>query len=103
MTARIATTQAKILEAQSEAFKDVNILAEMLRGLDKYFERKEDVGLYFVKRIWVPAYGNLRTLIMNEAHTTKYYVHPRAEKMYYDLRDIYWWPGMKKDIALYVA
>ncbi|GJZ01080.1 putative reverse transcriptase domain-containing protein [Tanacetum coccineum] len=39
---------------------------------------------------------------MNEAHTTKYFVHPRANKMYYDLRDIYWWPGMKKDFALYV-
>ncbi|GJS39496.1 putative reverse transcriptase domain-containing protein [Tanacetum coccineum] len=39
---------------------------------------------------------------MNEAHATKYSVHPRADKMYYDLRDIYWWPGMKKDIALYV-
>ncbi|GKA83040.1 putative reverse transcriptase domain-containing protein [Tanacetum coccineum] len=40
---------------------------------------------------------------MNEAHTTKYLVHPRAYKMYYDLRDLYWWPGMKKDIALYVS
>ncbi|GJX77627.1 putative reverse transcriptase domain-containing protein [Tanacetum coccineum] len=49
-----------------------------------------------------PAYGNLRTLIMNEAHTTKYFVHPGADKRYYDLRDIYWWPGMKKDFALYV-
>ncbi|GJT20823.1 putative reverse transcriptase domain-containing protein [Tanacetum coccineum] len=75
----------------------------MLRGLDKQFERKEDGGLYFVKRIWVPAYGNLRTLIMNEAHTTKYSVHPGADKIYYDLQDIYWWPGMKKYIALYVS
>ncbi|GJY72835.1 putative reverse transcriptase domain-containing protein [Tanacetum coccineum] len=49
------------------------------------------------------AYGNLRTLIMNEAHATKYSVHPGADKMYYDLRDIYWWPGMKKDITLYVS
>ncbi|GJS41753.1 putative reverse transcriptase domain-containing protein [Tanacetum coccineum] len=47
-------------------------------------------------------YDNLRTLIINEAHTTKYSVHPGADKMYYDLRDLYWWPGMKKDIALYV-
>ncbi|GJT79416.1 putative reverse transcriptase domain-containing protein [Tanacetum coccineum] len=95
--------KAKILEAQSEASKDVNTPAEGLRGLDKQFERKEDGGLYFVERIWVPAYGNLRTLIMNEAHATKYSVHPGTDKMYYDLRDIYWWPGMKKDIALYKA
>ncbi|GJS95217.1 hypothetical protein Tco_0802185 [Tanacetum coccineum] len=74
MTARFATTQAKNLEVQSEAFKDVNTPAEMLRGLDKQFERKEDSGLYFDERIWVPAYGNLRTLIMNEAHATKYSV-----------------------------
>ncbi|GJZ44877.1 putative reverse transcriptase domain-containing protein [Tanacetum coccineum] len=40
---------------------------------------------------------------MNEAHATKYYVHPRADKMYYDLRDIYWWLGIKKDVALYVS
>ncbi|GJQ98488.1 putative reverse transcriptase domain-containing protein [Tanacetum coccineum] len=39
---------------------------------------------------------------MDEAHTSKYSVHPGADKMYYDLRDLYWWPGMRKDIALYV-
>ncbi|GJZ51203.1 putative reverse transcriptase domain-containing protein [Tanacetum coccineum] len=75
----------------------------MLQGLDKQFERKEDGGLYFVERIRVPAYGNLRTLVMNEAHAIKYSVHPGADKMYYDLRDLYWCPRMKKDIALYVS
>ncbi|GKE16073.1 putative reverse transcriptase domain-containing protein [Tanacetum coccineum] len=75
----------------------------MLKGLDKQFERKEDGGLYIAERIWVPVYGNLRTLIMNEAYTSKYFVHPRADKMYYDLRDLYWWPRMKKDIAMYVS
>ncbi|GJR64345.1 putative reverse transcriptase domain-containing protein [Tanacetum coccineum] len=40
---------------------------------------------------------------MNEAHATKYSVHPGADKMYYDLRDLYWYPRMKKDIALYVS
>ncbi|GJR99955.1 putative ribonuclease H-like domain-containing protein [Tanacetum coccineum] len=93
--------KAKILEAQSEAFKDVNTPAEMLRGLYKHFERKEDGGLYFVEQIWVPAYGNLRTLVINKAHAIMYSLHPRADKMYYDLRDLYWWPRMKKDIALY--
>ncbi|GKE35867.1 putative reverse transcriptase domain-containing protein, partial [Tanacetum coccineum] len=39
---------------------------------------------------------------MEEAHKSKYYVHPGADKMYYDLRDRYWWPGIKKDIAVYV-
>ncbi|GKD60366.1 putative reverse transcriptase domain-containing protein [Tanacetum coccineum] len=40
---------------------------------------------------------------MDEAHKSKYFVHPGADKMYYDLRDRYWWPGMKKDIAEYVS
>ncbi|GKB81778.1 reverse transcriptase domain-containing protein, partial [Tanacetum coccineum] len=98
-----SSVKAKILEAQSEASKGVNTLAEMLKGLDKQFKRKEDGGLYLAERIWVPVYGNLRTLIMNEAHATRYSVHPGADKMYYDLRGLYWWPGMKKDIAMYVS
>ncbi|GJR46974.1 putative reverse transcriptase domain-containing protein [Tanacetum coccineum] len=36
---------------------------------------------------------------MDEAHTSRYSVHPGVDKMYYDLRDLYWWPGMKRDIA----
>ncbi|GKF99800.1 putative reverse transcriptase domain-containing protein [Tanacetum coccineum] len=40
---------------------------------------------------------------MYEAHKSKYSIHPGADKMYYDLRDRYWWPGMKKDIAEYVC
>nr|GEV57918.1 putative reverse transcriptase domain-containing protein [Tanacetum cinerariifolium] len=47
--------------------------------------------------------GDVRTLIMDEAHKSKYYVHLRVDKMYYNLRDRYWWPGMKKDIAMYVS
>ncbi|GJV39965.1 putative reverse transcriptase domain-containing protein [Tanacetum coccineum] len=40
---------------------------------------------------------------MNEAHKSRYSVHPGADKMYYDLRDMYWWPRMKRDIATYVS
>ncbi|GJT59787.1 putative reverse transcriptase domain-containing protein [Tanacetum coccineum] len=42
-------------------------------------------------------------MIMDEAHRSKYSVHPGADKMYHDLRDMYWWPGMKRDIATYVS
>nr|GFA90254.1 putative reverse transcriptase domain, ribonuclease H-like domain, aspartic peptidase domain protein [Tanacetum cinerariifolium] len=79
-----SSIKAKILKAQSEASKDVNTPAEMLRGLDKQFKRKEDGGLYLVERICMPAYGNLRTLIMNKSDTTKYFIDPKADKMYYD-------------------
>ncbi|GKD84256.1 putative reverse transcriptase domain-containing protein, partial [Tanacetum coccineum] len=51
----------------------------------------------------VPLKGDVRTLIMDEAYKSEYSVHPGADKMYYDLKDMYWWPGIKKDIALYVS
>ncbi|GJS40836.1 putative reverse transcriptase domain-containing protein [Tanacetum coccineum] len=66
-------------------------------------EKKEGESLYFMDHIWVPLIGDVRTIIMNEAHKSKYYVHLGADKMFYDLRDRYWWSGMKKDIATYVS
>nr|GEY81880.1 putative reverse transcriptase domain-containing protein [Tanacetum cinerariifolium] len=47
--------------------------------------------------------GDVSTVIMDEAHVTGYFIHPGADKMYHDLRDMYWWPGMKKDIAIQVS
>ncbi|GJV52187.1 putative reverse transcriptase domain-containing protein [Tanacetum coccineum] len=92
-----------ILAAQGEAFKQENVLAERLHGLDQQMERKGDGSLYFMDRTWVPLVGGVRTTIMDEAHKSRYSVHPGADKMYYDLRDMYWWPGMKRDIATYVS
>ncbi|GJS12309.1 putative reverse transcriptase domain-containing protein [Tanacetum coccineum] len=73
------------------------------KGLDKMIEQRSDGILYYLDRIWVPLKGEVRTMIMNEAHKLKYFVHPGDNKMYYNLRDRYWWPGMKKDIAEYVS
>ncbi|GJR91251.1 putative reverse transcriptase domain-containing protein [Tanacetum coccineum] len=77
--------------------------SERLHGLDQQMERKEDESLYFMDRIWVPLVGGMRMIIMDEAHKTRYFVHPRAGKMYHDLRYMYWWPGMKRDISTYVS
>nr|GEZ17369.1 putative reverse transcriptase domain-containing protein [Tanacetum cinerariifolium] len=89
--------------AQSEAFKQENVLVERLHGLDQQMKRKEDESLYFMDHIWVSLVGGVRTIIMDEARKTRYSVHPGADKMYHDLRDMYWWPGMKRDIATYVS
>nr|GEW09670.1 putative reverse transcriptase domain-containing protein [Tanacetum cinerariifolium] len=88
----------KILAAQKEV---VDEFAGLQTGLDEKIEHRSDGTLYYLDRIWVPLKGEVRTLIMDEAHKSKYFVHPGADKMYYDLRDRYWWPGMKKDIAEY--
>ncbi|GJS31908.1 putative reverse transcriptase domain-containing protein [Tanacetum coccineum] len=74
-----------------------------LHGLDQQMERKKDESLNFIDRIWVLLVGGVRPIIMDEAHKTRYFIHPGADKMYHDLRDMYWWPGMKRDIATYVS
>nr|GEX03532.1 putative reverse transcriptase domain-containing protein [Tanacetum cinerariifolium] len=66
-----------------------------------YFDDEIVTGIFTVKV--VPLKGDVRTLIMDEAHKSKYFVHPGADKMYYDLRNRYWWSGIKKDIAVYVG
>ncbi|GKD27180.1 putative reverse transcriptase domain-containing protein [Tanacetum coccineum] len=90
----------KILAAQEETSDES---AGLQKGLDEMIERRSDRALYYLDRIWVPLKGDVRTLIMDKTHKSKYYAHPGADKMYYDLRDRYWWPGMKKDIAIYVS
>ncbi|GJW91503.1 hypothetical protein Tco_0169056 [Tanacetum coccineum] len=60
-----------ILAAQSEAFKQENVLAERLHGLDQQMERKGDGSLYFMDRIWVPLVGGVRTVVMDEAHKSR--------------------------------
>ncbi|GJW36981.1 putative reverse transcriptase domain-containing protein, partial [Tanacetum coccineum] len=93
----------KVMTAQSEAFKQENILAKRLHSLDQQMERKEDGNLYFMDRIWVPLVRDVRMVILNDAHKSRYSVHPGVDKMYHDLRDMYWWPRMKRDIAIYVS
>ncbi|GJU45931.1 putative reverse transcriptase domain-containing protein [Tanacetum coccineum] len=78
--------QNVVADALSEASKVDNAKIEMMRGLDQLMERKEDGGMYF---IWVPLIGDVRTLIMDEAHASRYLVHPGADKTYYDLKDMY--------------
>ncbi|GJU54513.1 putative reverse transcriptase domain-containing protein, partial [Tanacetum coccineum] len=88
----------RILAAQKEAMDES---AGLQKGLDEMIEQRSDGTLYYLDRIWVPLKGDVRTLIIDESYKLKYSVHPGVDKMYYDLRDRYWWPGMKKDIAMY--
>ncbi|GJU72456.1 hypothetical protein Tco_1263861 [Tanacetum coccineum] len=75
-----------ILAAQSEAFKQANILAERLHGLDQQMERKRDESLYFMDRIWVLLVGS----VMDEAHASRYLEKLKAardcQKSYEDKR-----------------
>ena len=78
-------------------------MSEALRGIDKKFELRDDGTRYFMDRIWTPKYDGFRNLVMDEAHRTRYSVHPGSDKMYQDLKKLYWWPNMKAEIATYVG
>nr|GFA73742.1 reverse transcriptase domain-containing protein [Tanacetum cinerariifolium] len=103
----------QILGAQTEARKPENLkkedvggmLIENLKDPKKFrkekLELRTDETLCLNNRSWLPCYGDLRALIMHESHKSKYSVHPGSDKMYQDLKQLYWWHNMKADIATY--
>ncbi|GKC16623.1 putative reverse transcriptase domain-containing protein [Tanacetum coccineum] len=94
---------SRILEAQKEAVKVENIEAEDIEGMLKKLEARADGTLCLDNRSWLPCYNYMRSLIMHESHKSKYSIHPGADKIYHDLKMLYWWPNMKADIAKYVS
>ncbi|GJQ91826.1 putative nucleotidyltransferase, ribonuclease H [Tanacetum coccineum] len=94
---------SKILEAQTEAIKEEDIKAKNLRGMGKAFEVRPDGTLCIKNLSWLPLFGNLRDLIMHESHKSKYSIHPGPDKMYQDLKKLYWWPNIKAIIIEYVG
>ncbi|GKD41219.1 putative reverse transcriptase domain-containing protein, partial [Tanacetum coccineum] len=93
----------QILSAQSEARKEENFINEDLCGMINKLEPRADGTLCLNNRSWIPCLGDLRALIMHESHKSKYSIHPGSDKMYQDLKKLYWWPNMKAKIATYVS
>ncbi|GJZ22684.1 putative reverse transcriptase domain-containing protein [Tanacetum coccineum] len=105
----------QILNAQTKARKLENIKNEDVEGMPvenskdpekfrtKKLEPRADGTLCFNGRSWLPCYKDLRTMIMHESHKSKYYIHPGFDKMYQDMKKLYWWPNMKSNIATYVS
>ncbi|GJV10141.1 putative reverse transcriptase domain-containing protein [Tanacetum coccineum] len=105
----------QILNAQTEARKPENIKNEDVGGMlienskdpeklrTEKLEPRADGTLCLNGRSWLPCYGDLRTVIMHESHKSKYSIHPGSDKMYQDMKKLYWWPNMKADITTYVS
>ncbi|GJW93160.1 putative reverse transcriptase domain-containing protein [Tanacetum coccineum] len=93
----------QILSAQSEARKEENFINEDLHGMINKLEPRADGTLCLNNRSWIPFFSDLRALIMHESHKSKYSIHLRSDKMYQDLKKLYWWPNMKAKIATYVS
>ncbi|GJX35723.1 putative reverse transcriptase domain-containing protein [Tanacetum coccineum] len=100
---------------RTEARKPENIKKEDVGGIlvenskdpeklrTEKLEPRADGTMCLNGRSWLPCYGDLRTVIMHESHKSKYSIHPGSDKMYQDMKKLYWWPNMKANIATYVS
>ncbi|GKE99218.1 putative reverse transcriptase domain-containing protein [Tanacetum coccineum] len=101
--ALVMTIGLNLLNAQSEARKEENFINEDLHGMINKLEPHTDGTSCLNNRSWIPRFGDLRALIMHESYKSKYFIHPGSDKMYQDLKMLYWWPNMKTKIATYVS
>ena len=94
-----STLLGKIREAQKTDKEVAEVKENMSKGKAKGFREDEHKTLGFEDRIYVPNDSDIGKLILLEAHDSPYSIHPGNTKMYLDLKERFWWTGMKKDIA----
>ena len=97
------TLELEIRKGQLEDEKLREIAGNVALGKALGFSIDENGTLWFGKRICVPEVKAIRDAILREAHDSTYSIHPGSTKMYLDLKEKYWWYGLKKDVAEYVA
>ncbi|GKE82065.1 putative reverse transcriptase domain-containing protein [Tanacetum coccineum] len=97
---RCADAMRKARKPENIKNEDVGgMLVENSKDLEKFrtekLEPRADGTLFFNGRSWLPCYGDLRIVIMHKSHKSKYSIHPSFDKMYQDMKKLYWWPNMK--------
>ncbi|GJY25119.1 putative reverse transcriptase domain-containing protein [Tanacetum coccineum] len=93
----------QILSAQLEARKEENFINEDLHDMINRLEPRADETLCLNNQSWILCFGDLRALIMHESHKSKYSIHLGSDKMYQDMKKLYWWPNMKAEITTHVS
>ena len=78
-------------------------MVKVQQGQSRDFIFDSEGTLHLGTRLCVPDVDELRKEIMEESHFSAYSIHPGSTKMYHDLKDIYWWNGMKRDITEFVS
>ena len=92
-----------ITNAQENDVKLQQRVQLVSRGDKTDYSIKDDGDLYYNSILCVPNVQELKKKLMDESHNTVFTMHPGENKMYQDLKQYYWWRGMKKDIVEYVS
>ncbi|WVZ97180.1 LOW QUALITY PROTEIN: hypothetical protein U9M48_042735 [Paspalum notatum var. saurae] len=97
------TLEQEIREHQKhdEKLQEIHVVLKI--GKAPHFREYEWGTLWYKNRICVPNVNSIRKLILSEAHDTAYSIHPGSTKMYYDLKERFWWYGMKRAVVKYIA
>jgi hypothetical protein len=90
--------KGQVSDAKIQEIKDL-----MAEGRGPDFTEDEQGTIWFKNRIWVPEIDSLRETILKESHDSDYSIHPGSTKMYQDLKQKYWWYGLKRDVAAHVV
>jgi transposase InsO family protein len=90
--------KGQIGDAKIQEIKDL-----ITEGRGPEFAEDEQGTIWFKDRICVPEIDSLRETILKETHDLDYSIHPRSTKMYQDLKQKYWWYGLKRDVVAHVA
>jgi hypothetical protein len=90
--------KGQIGDAEIQEIKDL-----ITEGRGPEFTKDEQGTVWFKDRICVPEIDSLRETILKEAHDSDYFIHHGSTKMYKDLKQKYWWYGLKRDMATHVA
>jgi hypothetical protein len=92
----------EIWRGQLEDEKIQEIKRNIKKEKSPGFSEDDEGVLWYKESICVPNIKELKDKILFEAHKSAYSIHPEGNKMYNNLKDTYWWYGMKKDVAEYV-
>ncbi|KAL0551335.1 hypothetical protein IC582_010421 [Cucumis melo] len=97
------TLRQRIIDAQSNDpyLVEKHGLAEA--GQTAEFSLSSDGGLLFERRLCVPSDSAVKTELLSEAHSSPFSMHPGSTKMYQDLKRVYWWRNMKREVAEFVS
>ncbi|KAL0549288.1 hypothetical protein IC582_013769 [Cucumis melo] len=97
------TLRQRIIDAQSNDpyLVEKRGLAEVGQAVE--FSISSDGGLLFEKRLCVPSDSAVKTELLSEAHSSPFSMHPGSTKMYQDLKRVYWWRNMKREVAEFVS